>query len=146
MQCRLSLHFNLVCRHASALVCMPQVLAYWLQMLRWAQAYKAMTCVIAMAQDAIRDAHRPGEESANDEARRMVHLGSAECRLLQTVLAARNGAPFESSIDQDCWWFYCGHVSASSYLFCSCVDRPRSPGRCNQQPACHLEHCLSALP
>ena len=44
------------------------MLAYWLQMLRWAQAYKAMTCVIAMAQNTIRDAQRPGEESANDEA------------------------------------------------------------------------------
>ena len=92
---------------------MVQVLAYWLQALRWVRADQAMSCVASTARDAIRHVHESGEECARDEALRLEELRFTE-RQLQSLLAAKGGEALDSLIHKEHWQFYCGKVSASS--------------------------------
>ena len=96
---------------------MVQVLAYWLQALRWVVAPQAMTCVISTARGALRYAHQLGEECAQDEARRLEELSFAEGQL-QTLLASRGEAAFDSLMYERYWHFYCGKVGVSSLTSC----------------------------
>lgn len=93
--------------------CVLQVLAYWLQALRWVRADQAMSCVVSSARDAIRHVHESGEESAHDEALRMEELGYTES-WLQTLLASRGGTAFDPLVREEYWLFYCGKVRLSS--------------------------------
>ena len=95
-------------------------------MLNFAGAHKAMSCVIAIARQAIWNVSRSGEECAHDEAVRLEQVNLAE-RQLQTLLAERGEAGFVSIMHKDVWHFFCGQVSVAS---CS--------GSCRHQLACQL--------
>ena len=93
------------------LVCLVQVLAYWLLILNLVEADKAMSCVVSIAKEAI--AHCSGEECARDEAGRQEQVDHFE-RQLQTLLAARGAAGFDTLMCEDKWRSFCGQVSISS--------------------------------
>lgn len=97
--------------------CVVQVLAYWLQALRWVRAHQAMSCVTSTARDAMRNVHQSGEECAHDEALRLEELSYAE-RELQTLLASSGEETFPSPMNEGYWQFYCGKVSVSSLTPC----------------------------
>ena len=97
--------------------CVVQVLAYWLQSLKWVRARQAMRFVVSTARDAICSVYRSGEECANDEALRVEEVDYAE-RELQALLASRDDAGFDSLIHEPYWHFYSGQVSVSSVTPC----------------------------